>query len=321
MNIPAKETIEKIKQWATKNDDIVYALIAGSHGRSEKQSDEYSDIDIIMVSEKAAHYQNTSDWIAEIGESVLYFEDRVSGGIPTKRVYFPNGVGMDIFFVSKKTVARAYRFARAKENKKILFRLIPPSVKRKLERYMNLFSYLIYRGYLSLVDKGNYAQKVACLERVFKYKKESNFRLNEAGVIANKFWYKALHVAVKLHRRELFTAKVDASDTISLLLTLIEMHTKVKKGKDFETWHRGRYIEEWADPFIAEKLNGVFGSYDMAASWKSLFNTMDLFSEIVASIVNERKDVHFLNPEPYVRKWIEDIYAKANVGSISQPLL
>lgn len=310
MNDAAKHIINKVTEWATKNDDIVYAIVTGSRGRSEKQSDEYSDIDLVLFSKRTAHYDKKHDWLSEIGEVVLYFEEMVSGGIPTRRVYFSNGVGMDILFVPKKALSLACRYVQIKENKKPLLRLIPSSIKRKFDRGISSFSYHIHRGYHSLVDKENCGEKLAFIESKFRYKRESAFRINELETIVNKFWYKALHVAVKLYRRESFTAKIDGGEMTWLVLSAIELHTKVTKGKDVETWHRGRYIDEWADPFIARKLNGVFGSYDLSDSWKSLLETTELFSEITQSILSKRKDISFSNPEPHARKWIKDIYAK-----------
>jgi aminoglycoside 6-adenylyltransferase len=52
------------------------------------------------------------------------------------------------------------------------------------------------------------------------------------------------------------------------------------KDPETDTWHRGRFLERWADPAVVEALRGVYGSYDEADLARALVATMDLFEGV-----------------------------------------
>jgi len=49
-------------------------------------------------------------------------------------------------------------------------------------------------------------------------------------------------------------------------------------GRD--SWFRGRFFEEWADPVILRGLRTAFARYDEDEVWSALAATMDLFREV-----------------------------------------
>ena len=58
---------------------------------------------------------------------------------------------------------------------------------------------------------------------------------------------------------------------------MLEWHTRACVGGDCDTWDRGRFIEEWADPRARAALSDVFSRYDADDTWRALFASMDLF--------------------------------------------
>jgi aminoglycoside 6-adenylyltransferase len=58
---------------------------------------------------------------------------------------------------------------------------------------------------------------------------------------------------------------------------MMEWHARAMKGQDYDTWMRGRFLEEWADPRALEELPETFAHYDKDDVWHALFATMDLF--------------------------------------------
>jgi len=58
---------------------------------------------------------------------------------------------------------------------------------------------------------------------------------------------------------------------------MLECHAHATRGEKFDTWLRGRFLEEWADPRAVEQLNGAFAHYDPADIARALRATMDVF--------------------------------------------
>lgn len=88
-------------------------------------------------------------------------------------------------------------------------------------------------------------------------------------------------MAVKLNRNKLITARIECEHLMKQdLLNLIEFYTKFKNGSDFESWHKGSYIDKLAEPNIVEKLEFIYGSNNLQNSWSSLIATMDMFLTI-----------------------------------------
>jgi hypothetical protein len=56
---------------------------------------------------------------------------------------------------------------------------------------------------------------------------------------------------------------------------MLEWHAQSRGVRD--TWFRGRFLEEWADPRALRELEGAFARYDSEDVWRALIATMDLF--------------------------------------------
>ena len=48
-------------------------------------------------------------------------------------------------------------------------------------------------------------------------------------------------------------------------------------GADYDTWMRGRFLEQWADPRIVAVLPDRSGAAYGDDLWRALFETMNLF--------------------------------------------
>jgi aminoglycoside 6-adenylyltransferase len=64
------------------------------------------------------------------------------------------------------------------------------------------------------------------------------------------------------------------------LRLMIEWHARTRKGRKHDTWMRGRFLEEWADPNVVKGLKGTFAHYDENDLWCALQTTMSLFRQI-----------------------------------------
>jgi hypothetical protein len=43
---------------------------------------------------------------------------------------------------------------------------------------------------------------------------------------------------------------------------MLEWHAHIQKGEKYDTWLRGRFVEEWADPRAVAALPATFTHYE-----------------------------------------------------------
>jgi aminoglycoside 6-adenylyltransferase len=99
--------------------------------------------------------------------------------------------------------------------------------------------------------------------------------------LCHDFLYHAVWAAKKLRRGELWIAKSCADGYMKqLLLGMIEWHARSERGWDHDTWHGGRFLEQWADPGALDGLGEAFAYYDEADVRRALLATMALFRRI-----------------------------------------
>jgi len=58
---------------------------------------------------------------------------------------------------------------------------------------------------------------------------------------------------------------------------MIEWHAATMRGQDRDVWHDGRFLEQWADPRVLDRLRDAFAHYDRDDVRLALLATMDLF--------------------------------------------
>jgi hypothetical protein len=58
---------------------------------------------------------------------------------------------------------------------------------------------------------------------------------------------------------------------------MLEWHAHAVMGSAHDTWMRGRFLEEWADPHAVQALSDVFAHYDPPDIARALLATMRLF--------------------------------------------
>jgi aminoglycoside 6-adenylyltransferase len=134
----------------------------------------------------------------------------------------------------------------------------------------------VRRGMRILVDKDNLCGQLAAI-KVAPAVSASLPDQAEFLNLVNDFWYHTVWTAKKLRRGELWTAKSCADIYLKhLLLRLLEWHARAKRGAQTDTWMRGRFLEEWADPRAVAALPAIFAHYDAEDMWRALEATMEL---------------------------------------------
>jgi aminoglycoside 6-adenylyltransferase len=245
--------MERFVAWAQTEPNIRAAVVIGSRARRDHPADEWADLDIIVFAADVERYIASADWVENVGAHWLTFVEPTLGGGWERRVLFEGGLDVDFAFDPVHAL------------KGMAAGAIPPDVAD-----------VIQRGVGVLVDKdGLLAQLSAVALQVPPYRPpaEAEF-LN----LVHDFWYHTVWTAKHLRRCEVWWAKSCCDMYMKeLLRRMLEWHARAVQGSDHDTWMRGRFLEEWADPRAVAQLPEVFAHYDRHDIARALRATMALF--------------------------------------------
>lgn len=259
-------------------------MIVGSRARSDHPADEWADLDIIMVTTDPQRYLSSVDWLKNIGNPLLTFlEPTATGDELERRVLFEGILDVD-FAITPKDKAE-----------QVLKSEVSPEIA-------NMFG----RGVRVLVDKD---KMVSELEKLVSAVKRVPPRLpteNEFVEVVNDFLYHAVFTAKHLRRGELWwTSGCLDCYMQRLMLIMMEWHAKAVCGLNHETWFRGRFLEEWADPSVIKGLRSSFAHYDKDDIKRALLAAMSLFQEMAKETSNRLGFKYPAEVDMRITEWIK----------------
>ncbi len=247
-----EQLLERFVAWAQTQPDIRAAVVIGSRARNDHPADDWSDLDLLVVTSDPDRLLAQIDWLAHIGTPwITFLEGTATGGLVERRVLFEGGLDVDF---APAPVTLAQQFANGP----------PPEVA-------GIFS----RGARVVLDKDGLAERLVVARGAPPAPQPP--APGEFMNLVDDFWYHAVLTAKKLRRGELWTAKLCCDSYMKrLVLAMIEWHARAASGWR-DTWHSGRFLEEWADPRAIAGLRAAFAHYDEADVGRALSATIDLF--------------------------------------------
>lgn len=247
--------LENISAWGASCQDIMGLALVGSSARLDHPADEWSDIDLVVITHHPDQYLETSEWSNVIGKPwISTFETDPAGKIVEQRILFCNGIDVDFIVISHE--------------KETAFQDEP-------------LASIMKRGMRILIDKiGVFPAFAYSADDTQDY---SGPTPGEFTALVNDFWFHAVWTAKKIKRGELWTAKSCCDVYMKhLLLKMIEWYTHAFGVTEQNTWYNGRFIEQWAPEIVLKSLPDIFAHYDEKDIWKALRKTMQLFDTIAS---------------------------------------
>lgn len=249
------ELTERIVAWAQQDPDVRAALVIGSRARADHPADQWSDLDVLLFVRDIQPYVETDAWVRALGPVWLTFVEPTPAGDGWERRVLYAG-GLDVDFALNPAQWLAHMAAQG----------VAPEIAD-----------VIRRGIRVLVDKdGN----LAAILRL-PIPADAPFRqpaVSEVTQAVSDFWYHSLWSAKHLRRGELWWAKAGCDIKLKgLLQQMLEWHAHALRGAAYDTWLRGRFLEEWADPRAVAELSRAFAHYDQHDLGRALWATMNLF--------------------------------------------
>jgi aminoglycoside 6-adenylyltransferase len=242
-----------VAAWGSRRRDVHFAVLVGSHARAEDRADEWSDIDLVIVADDPAAMIADAAWLEELGRPMLSFvEPSAVGGLTERRVLFESGQDVDFVLLP---VAGAAELATSAEAASVFA-----------------------RGFWVLVDKLGIAPVLDAQAGA-----PPTPDLPDAAAFAqltHDFWFHALWSAKKLRRGELWIAKQGCDCYLkALTVRLLAWHAQAA-DRSVDTWHRGRFLERWADPAALRDFRAAFALCDPDDVARALWATVDLFERL-----------------------------------------
>lgn len=276
-----KEMTDRIIQFSYEKSDIRCLAMIGSRSREENTWDEYSDLDLVIITSDFEKYLNTSDWLPQIGRFWFSFKETAPEiNHYERRTLFDNGLDVDFVLADSEQI----------RNNPDSF----PVLKELCEKSIKV-----------LIDKDNYSPTLSNYIKV----KNSIPLLSEVEFleVINDFYFHTVWCLKKIKRGELWIAIKCLNFYLkSLLLKMIEMYEHCNHGIKYDTWYDGRKLEKWADKMILKKLENTFAHYDQNDMIKALLETNDLFSSLAKDIALKKKYLYPNNIEKEYLAWLNN---------------
>jgi len=282
-----KQLVKRFVRWANTRSDIRGAIIVGSRARVDHPADEWADLDVIVITMDPEYYLATNDWLENIGSPLLTFvEPTAAGDEMERRVLFEGMLDVDFSIIPKEKVQQLVQVG------------IPPQIKAQIA---NVFG----RGMFVLLDKdGTIAQLQGFISatEMSTHRRPSQQKFLE---VVNDFIYHSVWTTIKLCRGELWTAK-ECSDAYMkrLLLQMIEWHASAIRGWNYDTWFKGRFLEEWADPMVLKGLQNSFAQYNEEDIKRGLLATIDLFRRTAMETAERLGYSYPIEADECVTEWV-----------------
>ena len=228
----ADELIERLVFWSESRDDVRGLILVGSRARVDPPADEWSDVDVAIMTNDPGHYLESGDWLDALGPvDITFVEGTAFGGYFERRLVFVGGLDVDVIVVTPEVLDAGLALPELSE--------------------------LRTRGFRVLLDKdGAIGAGMAGLPPLEPpapvLPSAAEFEQSTSD-----FWYHTIWAAKKLRRGELWVATTSCNHGLALrLLEAMEWQARATDGRD--TWHRGRFVERWADPATLARLPDVF---------------------------------------------------------------
>ncbi|WP_026971003.1 aminoglycoside 6-adenylyltransferase [Aliagarivorans marinus] len=235
---------DRLISFASTREDIRAAFVVGSQARESLPADRWSDIDILLVVEDPACLMQERSWTEALGQVVLCFsESSPVDAVPELRVLYQPCLDVDFPLLPAD-------FVRARDSAQLSPEMIA----------------VFKRGYLCLLDKENFASifaEVAALPLP-----APKDHAEEVTELIQDIAYHVLWTAKKWQRGERWMALACCNSHIQhRLLRLMEWmaHSQTQNQEVIDTWHNGRFIEQWLPEPYLELLSLSWARADKAS--------------------------------------------------------
>ena len=244
----------KILESAERDDDIKGVVAIGSTTRSNVKADEYSDLDLFIVT------KNTEPWFSgeypkRFGNVNISFIENTLGGGKERRCIYDEDKDVDMIVLTPEEFEAVIKEGVAQ--------------------------WVMNRGYEVLYDVMDFTSLLN--KHITHSVTVPSITEDEFTNMVNDFYFHNIWSYKKLKRGEIWSAKNCVDSYMKRhLLRMIELYCSKVSGVD--VWHDGRFIDNWAGEEILSDLKECFAHYDKDDIMRALIKTHELFARITRGL-------------------------------------
>ena len=226
------------------------------------------------------YFLKEGDWLASFGTVLIHTRHVTAGQNPEWLVTYAGGVDVDFVFhpvagsegMSSTSVTKPAKAATPNDQ----------SVASGADAAQAAMAdHMFARGALVLVDKDGFVARLR--EELNPPAAPSPPSSKALAQLCEQFVCLAERTAKKIARGETYVALVWLTQVhAGVLLPLLEWHARARHGARYDTWHAGRFLEEWVDPRVREALPRDLPGYGQNGVADGLLAAVDQFSWVAA---------------------------------------
>ncbi len=235
---------------AKKDENIKAIVLIGSSTRDTVKADEYSDIDVVIVT------NDTEGWLygdepEKLGKVKISFVEPTLGGGKERRILYDGSLDVDAIIFTPTQFETAIKEGVA--------------------------SWVMNRGYVVMYDLMGFTE---LLEKNVSHEiPQADLPESEFSNMVNDFFFHTVWASKKILRGELWSAKMCIDAYLkNYLRKIIEVYSVSKHHVD--VWHDGRFLDRWAEQDILSELEKCFAHYNKEDMVAALFATAELFGRL-----------------------------------------
>lgn len=245
------ELMKRLLAVCESQPEIKAVIIVGSQAREISKADEYSDLDLIIACSEPQILLYENNIIGKLGKPVYSFVEDTIAGEKERRILFENSLDVDMIVMTEDKLAQLIKSHVADDLMNRGFSVCYDNCG--ISDYIDRSSIIAQRHYTALSEE-------------------------EFKNLTNDFMFHTVWAEKKIRRGELWTAIMCVNGYLKTkLIIVIEMYEHCVHGTAYDTWHNGRMAEQWAEPFIVDKLSDCFSRYDADDLLYALTATRELF--------------------------------------------
>lgn len=247
----------KLCELAEKDEDIRAVIAIGSYTRKDSPADQFSDLDLIIVTTVPESWYS-GEYPAKLGEvGISFIEPTLGGGAERRCIY---GADRDVDMI----IFTPEQFGKALTD--------------------GVAEWVMDRGYELLCDKEDYTIWIP--RYVSPKVSREVMSADEFVNLVNDFYFHNIWAYKKLKRGEMWSAVMCINGYLKeRLLKIIEQYHMCIY--DCDVWHDGRFLDRWADPYVAEDLEECFARYYYPDCVSALEATHLLFARLARELAEK----------------------------------
>ncbi len=254
MNAHNEELLDRIVSLARGDDGVRALALVGSSSREDGRNDEYSDIDVILVTDSPERYLSSAGWAEAVGRVWFSFSESVpEANHHERRFLFAGGHDVDAI------VIEAGRLKTSPESLWIAREICAGGIR-------------------VILDKDGLSSALLGLaggSRGFSFPSKADF-----GNLVHDFCFHYLWAMKKCLRGEYWVALQCVNGYLKRkTLAMLEWYERAVHGPDYDTRYDGRYLELWIDPDLRDDLERSFSPYGREGILDALDASLRLFAK------------------------------------------